>query len=59
MTVTFDSVTEVDLDGHVDLKGVEYIGKARRQPDGTWQCLANVDGCLCIVQVKIWLEVAA
>lgn len=44
---------ELDLDGLVDQKGVEYIGKAVQQPDGTWICLANVNGALCRVQVTV------
>lgn len=44
---------EIDLDDHVDDKGIRYIGKARRQSDGTWRCLANVGGALCLVEVKI------
>lgn len=51
--VTFDDVTEIDLDGHVDGKGVRYIGKANRHPDGTWRCLADVGGALCLVEVRI------
>jgi len=44
----------VDLDGVVDeKKGVIYIGEATQQFDGTWCCLANVDGALCLVEVKI------
>jgi|HubBroStandDraft_2_1064218.scaffolds.fasta_scaffold105994_2 hypothetical protein len=56
--VTFDNVTEIDLDGHVDSKGVNFIGKAKRQSDGTWRCLADVGGCLCVVEVRIRPEVA-
>lgn len=44
---------EIDLDGHVDRKGVRYIGKAARQPDGLYICLADVAGCLCRVEVRI------
>ncbi len=33
---------KVNLDGHVDEKGVEFIGWARRQEDGTYRCLANI-----------------
>lgn len=44
---------EVDLDGHVDARGIRYIGKARRQPGGKYHCLANVHGCLCLVEVAI------
>lgn len=49
---------EIDLDGHIDAKGVRYIGKAHRQPDGTWRCLAEVQGCLCVVEVRIRPEAA-
>lgn len=44
---------EVDLDGHVDARGVKYLGKALRQPDGLYICLADVNGCLCRVEVRI------
>ena len=50
---------EVDVDGRIDSRGVEYIGTAKQQPDGTWRCLANVGGALCIVEVKITFEEAA
>lgn len=34
--VTFDDVTEIDLDGRVDdARGVMYVGKAAKQADGT------------------------
>lgn len=44
---------ELDVDGRVDSRGVKFIGKAKRQPDGTWHCLADVGGALCIVEVKV------
>lgn len=47
---------EVDVDGLMDRKGVVYIGKAKRQPDGTYRCLANVGGALCIVEVTITFQ---
>lgn len=47
---------EVDLDGHVDLRGVEYIGNASRQPDGTWRCLAKVGTALCVVECRITFQ---
>lgn len=47
--------SEIDLDNHVDDKGIRYIGKAWRQPDGSWRCLAEVGGALCLVEVKITL----
>ena len=47
----------VDIDGLVDdRKGIQYIGTARRQADGTWQCLANVGGALCLVEVSISIK---
>lgn len=45
--------TEVDVDGHIDEKGIRYIGKALKQPDGTWICLADIGNSLCRVEVKI------
>jgi hypothetical protein len=51
--VTNQELFEIDLDNHVDDKGIRYIGKARRQPDGTWRCVADVGGALCFVEVKI------
>jgi len=44
-----------DVDGMVDRKreGISYIGQATKQFDGTWRCLANVGGMLCLVEVKI------
>lgn len=44
---------EVDVDGRVDRKGVRYVGKARRQPDGTWRALADVGGALCLVECTV------
>ncbi len=52
---------EVDVDGRL-VKGpwgadypIQLMGKASLQPDGTWRCLANVGGALCLVQVKVRL----
>ena len=44
--------TEVDVDG-LESKGVRFIGKAAKQEDGTWRCLAEVGGALCLVEVTI------
>lgn len=45
---------EVDVDGVTSPDGqVRYIGKATRQPDGTWRCLADVKGQLCLVEVTV------
>jgi hypothetical protein len=49
---------EIDLDGHIDSKGVVYIGKAIRQPDGKHICLARVGNCLCRVEVNIKFDPA-
>jgi len=44
----------VDVDGVKDRTcDIRYIGKATEQPDGTWRCLADVNGALCVVQVRI------
>jgi len=44
---------EINLDGRIDAKGVKFIGKATRQDNGMYRCLADVGGCLCIVEVRI------
>jgi hypothetical protein len=43
----------LDIDGRVDSKGVRYMGAAYEMTDGTWRCLADVGGALCIVEVTI------
>jgi hypothetical protein len=48
-------MTTLDLDGCIDEKGIRYIGQATRRPNGQWVCLADVNGCLCLVEVKIRL----
>jgi hypothetical protein len=45
--------TTIDLNGHVDQKGVQYIGKAYRQEDGAYRCLGRIGNVLCTVEVKI------
>lgn len=32
---------------------IRYIGEAVQQFDGTYRCLADVRGSLCVVEVKI------
>lgn len=44
---------ELDLDNHVDARGIRYIGKARQRNDGKWEVLADLHGALCIVEVII------
>lgn len=46
----------INVDGLVDSKGIQYIGKATQQLDGTWRALANVGGALCLVEVNIRFE---
>jgi len=47
---------EVDIDGHVDARGIEYRGKAHRQPDGTWTALALIGPALCLVELQLTLK---
>ncbi len=44
---------EIDLSGHMDASGIKYLGVAKKQNNGKWHCLANVDGSLCFVEVTI------
>jgi hypothetical protein len=44
---------EIDVDGYVDEKGIEYRGKATRMPDGKYRGLAIVNGCLCRVEFTL------
>lgn len=44
---------EVDLHGRVDARGIRYIGKAVRTKAGSYVCLADVEGCLCRVEVTL------
>lgn len=45
---------EINVDGlHALGGGVTYLGKAKRQADGSYYCLANVQGALCRVQIKL------
>jgi hypothetical protein len=49
-------VTELDVDQKIVYDGkveVVLLGKARRQDDGTWRCLANYCGALVIMEVKV------
>jgi len=45
---------ELDVDEIVDKKrNIRYIGKATKQIDGKWHCLADYSGALCLVEVNI------
>jgi hypothetical protein len=39
-----ERVTEIDIEGHVDARGIRYLGRAKKMDDGTWRCLADVGG---------------
>lgn len=51
----------VNVDGMIDERTknrygearVRYIGEAVQQFDGTYRCLADVCGSLCLVEVKV------
>ena len=46
--------TEIDVDGVFDEStGIRYIGKAMKDFDGRWLCLADVGGALCRVEVSV------
>lgn len=51
--------TEFDIDGHIDAKGIRYIGRATKMPDGTWRCLADVLGRLRCVEIYITFPTAS
>ena len=46
--------TEIDLEGVWDNdRHIKYVGKATKQPDGTWRCWAIAGGALLLVEVII------
>lgn len=52
---------EVDIDGQTSqgrYGQIRYIGKAYEMANGSWLCLADVQGMLCRVEVKITKEPA-
>jgi len=53
LEVPYCAPQEVDVDGWIDGKGVRYLGKALRQENGKYVCLADVNGCLCRVECAI------
>ena len=47
-------ILRYDVDGRTSPDGsIRYIGEATRQDDGSWRCLADVDGMLCLVQISL------
>ena len=54
LNLTYDPPVQVNVDKHLDEDlQIEYLGKATKQLDGNWNCLANVRGNLCLVSIKI------
>lgn len=54
LELQYNPPIELDIDGHIDARGIRYIGKASKQfSSGKWKCLANVNGQLCLVEIKI------
>lgn len=52
--MTDAGATEIDVDGLVDEgAGIRYLGKVTKMFDGSWRCLADVCGALCLVEVRI------
>jgi hypothetical protein len=44
----------IDLDGRMSADGeIEYMGRATRQGDGSYVCLARVGHALCRVEVRL------
>jgi hypothetical protein len=54
LNLRYDPPIQIDIDKYLDEDlQIEYLGKATKQLDGSWRCLANVGGKLCLVEVKI------
>jgi hypothetical protein len=54
------SLTSIHLSNQITVDGIKdskrditYIGNATKMEDGTWRCLANVEGQLAVVEVSI------
>lgn len=45
----------INVSGMIDAKNdhIRFLSEAVQQFDGTWRCVADVDGLLCWVQVTI------
>lgn len=46
----------IDINKRSKHEEIQYIGEAQEQIDGTWNCLANINGMLCWVKVNIIFE---
>ena len=60
ITVMVPMPDEIDVDDRYDVdRRIRYIGKARRQSDGTYRCAAIIAGTvLCIVEVRVTPQMA-
>lgn len=50
------ALTGLDVEGREVKPGLVLMGTATKMQDGTWRCLANVGGALCLVEVSINFE---
>ena len=66
LNLRYDPPIQINVHGYIEEKTIKapygdrafsvqisYIGKATKQLDGSWRCLANVGGKLCLVEIKI------
>lgn len=57
LSSNFPAAEGMDIDGRQLSKNIFAIGKVVwNATAGRWQCLANVEGMLCLVEVKIRRE---
>ena len=49
-----ENAVELDVEGRYTNHGqIRLLGKARRRADGKWECLADVRGNLCLIEVSV------
>ena len=53
LDLTLPSPRILRVEGYTDANGIRFLGDAEQQFDGTWRCLANVGGALCLVEVRV------
>lgn len=54
LALEYDPPIQVNVDRIFDEKlQIEYLGKATKQLDNSWNCLAIWRGALCLVSVEI------
>ena len=49
---------QCDVDGMCDSRSqhITFIGRATKDENGKWMCLAKIDGMLCVVEAKITFD---